>query len=162
MAPCSDDLGSHKDSSGFSQSSAQGSYLSARCDKALAAAERSAGEELGSRRTADAREAARALVASTAERRCVNALAAAERSRVEEDGSDNTLEARDAAALLVSLAIERLRKGSPEQVTKPNKRRKGCPTGGRRVDGAQRASSRASRMRIDESQSPMDCAASAT
>ena len=82
----------------------------------LAAADRSAEVEFGSRSTEDARDAARALVTSAAARCCVRALAAAERSAALDDGLERTRAAREATAPLVCLVI-RL---TPERVTRTN------------------------------------------
>ena len=82
-----------------------GAYLSARCDRVLAAADFSAAVELGSRRTSEALEAALALVSSFAALYCVKALAAAVFSAAVDLGSDSTLDAFDATVLLVCLAI---------------------------------------------------------
>jgi hypothetical protein len=80
-------------------------YCFARCDKVLAAVDRSAGVEFGSLRTSDAFDAALALVASFDALYCVKALAAADFSAAEDDGFERTLEAFDATDLLVCLAI---------------------------------------------------------
>lgn len=80
-------------------------YLSARCDRVLAAADFSAAVEVGSRRTSEALEAALALVSSFAALYCVKALAAAVFSAAVDMGSDSTLDAFEATVLLVCLAI---------------------------------------------------------
>ena len=71
----------------------------------LAAAARSDLLDDGSRNTAEAREAARAFVASCCDLNCVSALAAAERSVALDAGSRNTFEACDATVLLVCRGI---------------------------------------------------------
>lgn len=80
-------------------------YLSARCERVLAAADFSAAVEAGSRRTSEALEAALALVSSLAVLYCVKALAAADFSAEVDLGSDSTLDAFEATVLLVCLGI---------------------------------------------------------
>jgi hypothetical protein len=94
----------------------------------LAAAARSDLLEDGSRSTAEAREAARALVVSCCDLNWVSALAAAERSLVLDVGSRNTFEACDAAPLLVCRDICgcSLAKRLKENEDSPEARRAQC------------------------------------